>query len=66
MILSKKRITKALIRLCRYAGWAAPLLFTNHEGRFSLAGTHMITGHCGMTEKKVEVMNVNKLKHNIQ
>ena len=27
--LSKKRITKALIRLCRCAGWSAPLLFAN-------------------------------------
>ena len=29
MILSKKRITKALIRLCGCAGWSAPVLFTN-------------------------------------
>ena len=29
MILSKKRITKALISLRGYAGWSAPLLFSN-------------------------------------
>ena len=29
MILSKKRITEALIRLRRCAGWSAPLLFAN-------------------------------------
>ena len=29
MILSKKRITKALIRLRGCAGWSAPVLFAN-------------------------------------
>ena len=29
MILSKKRITKALIRLCGCAGWSVPVLFAN-------------------------------------
>ena len=29
MILSKKRITKALIRLHGCAGWSAPVLFAN-------------------------------------
>ena len=29
MLLSKKRIIKALIRLCGCAGWTAPLLFAN-------------------------------------
>ena len=29
MILSSKRITKALISLRRWAGWSAPLLFAN-------------------------------------
>ena len=33
MILSNKRITKALIRLCVCAGWSAPLLFVNHRRR---------------------------------
>ena len=31
MVLSKKGITKALIRLCGCAGWSAPLLFPNIE-----------------------------------
>ena len=34
MILSNKRITKALIRLCRSAGWSAPLFLANIEDRF--------------------------------
>ena len=29
MINLKKRITKALIRLCECAGWSAPVLFAN-------------------------------------
>ena len=29
MLLSEKRITKALIRLCRCLGWSGPLLFAN-------------------------------------
>ena len=35
MVLSKKRITKALIRLHGCAGWSAPVLFANPEDRFS-------------------------------
>ena len=35
MILSNKRITKALISLHICAGWSAPLLFENYEDRFS-------------------------------
>ena len=35
MILSKKRITKVLIRLRGCAGWSAPLLFPNPEDRSS-------------------------------
>ena len=31
MVLSKKGITKALIRLLGCAGWSAPLLFKNHR-----------------------------------
>ena len=35
MILSKKRITKAMISLRGCAGWSAPLLFANPKDRFS-------------------------------
>ena len=35
MKLSKKRITKALIRLHGCEGWSAPVLFANPEDRFS-------------------------------
>ena len=41
MILSKKRITKALIRLRECAGWSAPLLFANTEDRFSHVEAHI-------------------------
>ena len=37
ILLSKKRITKALIRLRGCAGWSAPVLFANPEDRFSHA-----------------------------
>ena len=36
MILSKKQIIKALIRLRRCAGWSAPVLFTNPRRQFFL------------------------------
>ena len=35
MVLSNKRIIKALIRLRGCTGWSAPLLFANPEDRFS-------------------------------
>ena len=35
MILTSKRITKALISLRVCAGWSAPLLLANPEDRFS-------------------------------
>ena len=42
MVLSNKRITKVLIRLCRRAGWPAPLLFTKTpEDRFSCIEAHI-------------------------
>ena len=42
MILSKKRITKALIRLCGCAGWSAPVLFANPRRQgFSHCGPKM-------------------------
>ena len=31
MVLSKKQITKALIRLRGWAGWSAPVLFANPQ-----------------------------------
>ena len=35
IILSNKRITKALTRLRGWAGWSAPLLFANHRRQVS-------------------------------
>ena len=43
MILSNKRITKALIRLRGSAGWSSPLLFANPEDRVSLIEDHYNT-----------------------
>ena len=42
VILSSKRLTKALIRMCRCAGWSASLLFPNTEDRFSRVKAHLI------------------------
>ena len=36
MILSKRRITKVLIRLHKCPGWSAPLLFKNPRGHIFL------------------------------
>ena len=44
LILSKKGITKALIRLRGCAGLLAPLLFANPKDRFSHVEAHMICG----------------------
>ena len=42
-ILSKKRITKALISLRRCAGWSEPLLFANHRRQvFSRRGPYSL------------------------
>ena len=42
MILSTKRITKALIRLRGCAGWSAPVLSQTPEDSFSRVQAHMI------------------------
>ena len=43
MVLSSKRITKALVRLRAYAGWSASLLFANPQRQvFSHRGPYMI------------------------
>ena len=43
MILSEKRITKVLIRLCGCAGWSAPVLFTNPQRQvFSRQGPYVL------------------------
>ena len=42
MVLSKTRITKALIRLRGCAGWSAPVLFANPEERFSCVEAHLL------------------------
>ena len=42
MILYKKQIIKALIRLCGCAGWSVTLLFANCEDRFSCVEAHIV------------------------
>ena len=48
MILSNKKITKALIRLRGCAGWSALLLFPNTVDRFSRMEAHimLISNNC--------------------
>ena len=46
MVLSKTRITRALIRLCGCAGWSAPLLFAN-PGRQVFSGRGQ---NCGLSK----------------
>ena len=41
MVLSKKRITKVLIRLRGCAGWSAPVLFANPERQVFLRQAHL-------------------------
>ena len=43
MVLFKKRITKALIRLRGCAGWTAPVLFANPEDRFSRVEAQLLS-----------------------
>ena len=42
MLLSKKRMTKALISLSGCSGCSAPLLFTSTEDRFSHMEAHIV------------------------
>ena len=42
MVLFKKRITKALIRLCGCTGWSAPLLSANLQRQVSRYEAHII------------------------
>ena len=47
MLLSKKRTTKALIRLCGCAGWSAPVLFLNPRRHvFSRRGPFGLLAGC--------------------
>ena len=62
MILSNKRITKALIRLCGCAGWSAPFLFANPLRQvFSPRGPYY-----SPTEYKIVSVDPGKLDVNLQ
>ena len=60
MILSKMRITRALIRLRGCAGWSAPLLFANPEDRF-----FSCRGPCDVTYNFIQNHNYWKDLHQI-
>ena len=62
MILSKKGITKALISLQGCTGWSAPLLFANHEDRFSHIEAHKQTCKLRLLKFVVILINNNKLR----
>ena len=60
MVLSKKRITKALIRLRGCAGWSAPLLFANSQRQvFSPRGPF------GCVFEKCDSLNVRHLNSTV-
>ena len=63
MILPKKRITKALIRLHGYAGWSAPLLFANPEDRFSRVEAHFMIFQRYFHNDDVFILNVKSNAH---
>ena len=45
MILSKKRLIKALISMRKCAGWSMSLLFANPEDRLSQFEAHIMTAN---------------------
>ena len=58
MLLSKKRITKALIRLRGCAGWSAPLLFANHRRQvFSRRGPYYSAWYVRYTFNNKKIKN---------
>ena len=48
IILFRKGITKALIRLCGFAGLSAPLLFTCSKVRFSSDEAYAVRQNVGL------------------
>ena len=72
IILSKHRITKALIRLCGYAGRSAPLLFAYGKNRFShdsapiflFIHLHDSSTHCRLFEGIKNSLHQNVRKKN--
>ena len=62
MILSKIKITKALVRLRGCAGWSAPVLFANPEERFSLAEAQLC--HV-ITKLLLEALAIGEVRSNI-
>ena len=70
MILSNKRIIKALIRLRGCAGWSEPLLFANPEDRFSRAEAHIrwliLYTNSPIVCETIEEINNNKRKQQKQ
>ena len=61
MILSKKRITKALIRLRGCAGWSAPVLFANSGRQVFSLYENRNANSMTQTHLPVKVLDVKKL-----
>ena len=58
MILSKKRITKVLIRLREYAGWSVPVLVANPRRQvFSRQGPNVMPVSINFTREDRETRN---------
>ena len=66
MILSKKRIIKALNKLGEWAGWSAPLLFANPEDRFSRVEAHMYHNKYAADSQYLKSYEINDLTLNYQ
>ena len=62
IILSRQRITKALIRLHGCAGWSAPLLFAYGKNKFSHDGAQIRVYNVCQTECIFECLTVTKLR----
>ena len=62
MKFSKKRITKALIRLRGCAGWSAPVLFATPEDRFSHDEAHLSSNSSVEKMLKCTIYNKKSMK----
>ena len=63
MILSKYRITKALIRLRGCAGWSVHVLFAIPKDRFSPVEAHIILCQKGITSNNTMPILIERLAY---
>ena len=64
MILSSKRITKALISLHGCAGWSAPLLFANHRRQVLPGRCPYYVDTCSDRKTSGTIIKLNKISVN--